>query len=94
MIHTDDLMVDETLAVRRTKITEAKVEELAKSIVANGQLSPILVRRHPTEKGRYFIVAGETRVRAVEYANNKLRGLIDSRPGRSPPGCRQGRGHV
>ena len=72
MIHPDDLMVDETLAVRRTKITEAKVEEMAKSIVANGQLSAILVRRHPTEKGKYFIVAGETRVRAVEYANNKL----------------------
>src|SRR5215471_13095673 len=44
----------------RTSIDEARLEELAQSIRANGIIQPILVRR---VGGRYEIVAGERRWR-------------------------------
>src|SRR5688572_2226440 len=49
----------------RTRFTESALDELAQSIVANGVVQPIVVRR----KGeRYEIVAGERRWRAAQRA--------------------------
>lgn len=49
----------------RTQFTEAALEELSQSIIANGVVQPIVVR----EKGeRYEIVAGERRWRAAQRA--------------------------
>ena len=42
--------------------------DLADSIRAHGLLQPILVRAHPTEAGRYQIIAGERRWRAAQMA--------------------------
>ena len=61
----------------RTQIDEARLEELAQSIRANGVIQPIVVRRVPdvTNDGadgaagsRYEIVAGERRWRASQRA--------------------------
>jgi ParB family chromosome partitioning protein len=41
------------------------LEELAESIRAQGILQPILVRPHPTDDGRFQIIAGERRWRAA-----------------------------
>ena len=49
----------------RTHIDEARLEELAQSIRANGVIQPLLVRR---ADGRYEIVAGERRWRAAQRA--------------------------
>lgn len=49
----------------RTTIDEAKIEELAKSIRANGIIQPIVARR---VDGGYEIVAGERRWRASQRA--------------------------
>ena len=49
----------------RSHFDETKLEELAQSIVSNGVVQPILVRRHG---GRYQIVAGERRWRASQRA--------------------------
>src|SRR5262249_7193209 len=49
----------------RTHIDEARLEELAQSIRANGIIQPLLVRRL---EGRYEIVAGERRWRAAQRA--------------------------
>ncbi len=49
----------------RTYIDEARLEELAQSIRANGVIQPILVRR---AGDRYEIVAGERRWRAAQRA--------------------------
>ena len=49
----------------RSRFTESALDELAQSIIANGIVQPILVRR----KGeRYEIVAGERRWRAAQRA--------------------------
>lgn len=49
----------------RTTINEARLEELAQSIRANGVIQPIIVR---SVDGRYEIVAGERRWRAAQQA--------------------------
>jgi ParB/RepB/Spo0J family partition protein len=45
------------------------LKELAASIKAQGILQPLLVRPHPTEKGKYEIIAGERRWTAAEKAD-------------------------
>jgi ParB family chromosome partitioning protein len=49
----------------RTTMDEAKIDELARSIRANGIIQPIIVRR---VEGGYEIVAGERRWRAAQLA--------------------------
>lgn len=43
----------------------AGLEELKKSIEARGQLTPALVRPHPSAEGRYMLIAGERRYRVL-----------------------------
>src|SRR5689334_6869651 len=42
--------------------------ELAASIAQDGVIEPVIVRPHPTEAGRYLLVAGERRTRAARAA--------------------------
>jgi ParB family chromosome partitioning protein len=49
----------------RLQMDDARLEELAASIKANGVIQPILVRR---SGDRYFIIAGERRWRAAQRA--------------------------
>ena len=49
----------------RTHVDPAGIEELARSIKANGMVQPIVVRRDGT---RYQIIAGERRWRAAQHA--------------------------
>lgn len=50
----------------RTQMDEGKIEELSRSIRANGIIQPIVVRQ--VEGGRYEIIAGERRWRASQRA--------------------------
>lgn len=52
----------------RRLMTEAGIEELARSIADRGVLQPLLVRRHPHEEGAFEIIAGERRWRAAQRA--------------------------
>jgi len=45
-----------------------EMEELAASITRNGILQPLLLRPHPSDDGRYQIIAGERRWRAAQTA--------------------------
>lgn len=46
------------------------IEELAIDMLTNGQLQPILVRKHPTIPGQAFeVISGERRHRAARHAN-------------------------
>jgi ParB family chromosome partitioning protein len=47
---------------------EDELQQLAVSLQAVGQLSPILVKPHPDEPRRYLLVAGERRWRAADLA--------------------------
>ncbi|MBQ8688945.1 MAG: ParB/RepB/Spo0J family partition protein [Clostridia bacterium] len=59
-------LVDPKADQPRKNFNKAALEELAKSIEANGVLQPILVREYG--KGRYQIIAGERRFRACKIA--------------------------
>ena len=55
----------------RSALDEAKLEELARSIRANGVIQPIVVRRSASNgagRDRYQIIAGERRWRAAQRA--------------------------
>lgn len=51
----------------RKEFDQAGIEELAKDLVANGMLQPLVVRPHPTKTG-FELVAGERRLRAAQLA--------------------------
>ena len=50
----------------RTHVDDDRLQELARSIQANGVIQPIVVRR--SDDGRYHIIAGERRWRAARLA--------------------------
>lgn len=52
----------------RRHFDEGELLQLAESLRAVGQLSPILVKPHPEEPRRYLLVAGERRWRAADLA--------------------------
>ena len=52
---------------RRNMAPEA-LAELVESIKAQGILQPLLARRHPSQAGRFQIIAGERRWRAAQQA--------------------------
>lgn len=56
---------------RRRTITQASVESLAKSLMRDGVLQPIVVRPHPEKEGHWEIRAGERRWRAAKLADLK-----------------------
>lgn len=47
---------------------EEKMQEMVKSVLEHGVISPILVRPHPDQNGGYEIVAGHNRVEACRRA--------------------------
>ena len=52
----------------RHGIDNEGLQELSQSIANEGVLVPLLVRKHPTKKGSFEIVAGERRWRAAKIA--------------------------
>lgn len=49
----------------RTVFDEEKIEELARTIHTHGIIQPIVVREYESENGKYEIIAGERRWRAI-----------------------------
>jgi ParB family chromosome partitioning protein len=52
----------------RRRFDEDDLNDLAASIRERGVIQPVILRRHPTDKARYQIVAGERRWRAAQLA--------------------------
>jgi ParB/RepB/Spo0J family partition protein len=62
----------------RKEFDAAELKALAKSLQEEGQREPILVRAHPTRKGRYILVNGERRWRASESVMSHLDARIET----------------
>lgn len=62
-----DVLEPSPFQPRRNMAPEA-LAELVQSIQARGILQPLLARRHPSETGRFQIIAGERRWRAAQQA--------------------------
>ena len=66
MLEIDIDLIEPSNVQPRTYFDEARLEELAQSIKANGIVQPLLVRRRGA--GRFQLVAGERRWRAAQRA--------------------------
>jgi len=64
----ENLQVKELYPSPHNNRTSFEVESLAASIKAQGLIEPIVVRKQPTNKGKYEIVCGERRWRATKKA--------------------------
>jgi ParB family transcriptional regulator, chromosome partitioning protein len=75
LLEVDIDLIDPNPEQPRTHFNEAKLEELAQSIKANGIVQPILLRR--ADNSRYQIVAGERRWRAAQRAGlHKINAVV------------------
>jgi ParB family chromosome partitioning protein len=72
----DPAMIDDGGPKDRLTITDADVADLAQSIRAHGQQVPIMVRPLPESPGRYRIVYGRRRLRALKLAGIPAKALI------------------
>ena len=52
----------------RKRMSESGIAELAESIRRHGVLQPVLLRPHPSEEGKFDLIAGHRRVRAGQLA--------------------------
>ncbi|MDQ1077515.1 ParB/RepB/Spo0J family partition protein [Pseudoroseomonas cervicalis] len=51
----------------RKHFDAAEIAALAATMAAEGQLQPVLLRRHPERRGEWILVAGERRYRAAKH---------------------------
>lgn len=58
-------LIDQDPGQPRKVFNEESIGELAANIDANGLVHPIYLRKHPEKPGRFLIVAGERRTRAL-----------------------------
>ena len=71
-------LIDPSSLQPRTVFDDAKLDELARSIIANGVVQPLLLRR---KGGRFELVAGERRWRAAQRAGlSKVPAVVRSVP--------------
>ena len=66
LVEVDLDLIEPNTLQPRTNFDEARLEELALSIKANGIIQPLLVRK--LESGKYQLIAGERRWRAAQRA--------------------------
>jgi len=65
----------------QVRIEFNKIEELAESIKANGQLQPILVYKSPDELDKFVVIAGERRFRACKLLEAKtIDAIVTEKP--------------
>jgi ParB/RepB/Spo0J family partition protein len=73
-LDTDEILMDETLNIRRFSPGARDIQDLAKDIASNGQTQPVLVRKSGGRGenpmgGKYALVDGFQRTKAIIYAN-------------------------
>jgi ParB family chromosome partitioning protein len=77
IVALDPSLIDASfMADRLEQQDDVNFAELKAAIRDHGQRSPILVRPHPTQNGRYMIVFGHRRVRAARELGVAVRAVI------------------
>lgn len=75
VVEIDPQLIDDSFVADRME-DDAAFNELVEAIRGRGQDSPILVRPHPANEGRYQIVFGHRRVRAARQLGRKVKAVI------------------
>ena len=77
VIEIDPAQIDPSfVADRIPSADDPAYEDLRRSIEANGQQVPVLVRPHPDQKGRYQAAYGHRRVRAARDLGRTVRAIV------------------
>lgn len=64
-------LIDDNPYNSREKYKQEKINERAKSIAASGQVTPAAVATHPDVPGRYILIDGQYRKRALQLLGRK-----------------------
>lgn len=72
----DPALVDASFLGDRMAVDEKDEEHFAEQIRQQGQLVPVLLRKHPDKPGRYQIAFGHRRYRAAKRLGLKLKAVI------------------
>lgn len=78
VVELDTADLDGSFVSDRMAEDDAAYVELVEAIRERGQASPILVRPHPSDDGRFQIVFGHRRARAAKDLGRKVRAVVKS----------------
>lgn len=76
VVELDPALIDGSFIRDRLDGEMTEDDDLVKSIEANGQEVPILVRQHPELEGRYQVAYGHRRLRALRLLKRKVRAVV------------------
>lgn len=76
IVELDPRLLDESFVSDRLSDDDEAFEELKNSIAAGRQDTPVLLRPHPDQNGRYMIVFGHRRVRAAAALGRMVRAVV------------------
>ena len=76
IVEIDTSLIDASFVNDRLSGDDEAFEELKRSIAANGQDTPVLLRPHPDVTGRYMVVFGHRRVRAARALDRPVRAVV------------------
>jgi ParB family transcriptional regulator, chromosome partitioning protein len=76
VIELDPSVVDSSFVQDRIEDGGEEFETLVASIRERGQDSPILVRPHPVHSGRYMVVFGHRRLKAMRQLGQNIRAVV------------------
>ncbi|WP_299592744.1 plasmid partitioning protein RepB [uncultured Tateyamaria sp.] len=76
IIEIDPDLVDASFVNDRLSGDDEAFEELKASISASGQDTPVLLRPHPDDAGRYMVVFGHRRVRVARALGRPVRAVV------------------
>ncbi len=78
VIELDPDVIDASFVRDRMEEDPQAFEDLVAAIREHGQNSPILVRPHPKDAGRYMAVFGHRRLKAARQLGRKVRAVVKS----------------
>ncbi|AYD05103.1 plasmid partitioning protein RepB [Neorhizobium sp. NCHU2750] len=76
IVELEPELIDGSFISDRLEDNDAEFLALVDAIKTNGQNTPILVRPHPSEDGRYQVVFGHRRWRAAKSLGLKVRAVV------------------
>lgn len=78
MVELDPALVDASFVRDRLEEEPQEFADLLDAIRERGQDTPILVRPHPSQSGRYMVVFGHRRLEAARQLGRKVRAVVKS----------------
>jgi ParB family chromosome partitioning protein len=78
IVELDTALIDPSFIADRMSEGDEAYTALRAAIEAEGQLSPILVRRHPETAGRYQVAFGHRRLRVARELGRPVRAVVRS----------------